>query len=170
MPLNAIMVVFICAALTGLINIGNSTAFGAIVSMLLEGFYSSYLLACGMRLYRRISGHIREPDAEAMLEQPYEWGPWHLTGYIGVANNIVACAYLILVVFFCYWPTTLPVNAENMNYSSLVLGSLAIFSFVYYLTRARKTYNGPVVEVQISQMRSHQGDIHLKKFRFSSRP
>jgi|SRR6186713_3503106 len=141
------MVVFICSALTGLINIGNSTAFAAIVSMLLEGFYSSYLLACALLLYRRFRGEIGEPNTNPTFEQPYQWGPWRLKGYLGIANNIFACAYLILIVFFCYWPSTLPVDATNMNYSSLVLGSLAIFSVVYYFVWAKKTYNGPIIEI-----------------------
>ncbi|KAF2240361.1 amino acid transporter [Trematosphaeria pertusa] len=148
-PLAAVVVVFIGGLLIGLINIGSTTAFNAVVSMALEAFYSSYLLACGILLYRRIRGDIRDPDTEPTKERPYEWGPWRLKGLLGTLNNIVACAYLLLVIFFGYWPTMLPVTAANMNWSSTVLGSVAIFSMGYYLLRARNGYTGPVVEVRL---------------------
>jgi hypothetical protein len=148
----AVVVVFVCSCLVSLINIGNTTAFNAVVSMVLEGFYTSYLLACGMLLYRRLKNDIREPNTEATSERPYEWGPWRLKGMFGTANNIVACAYLILIAFFSYWPTALPVNAANMNYSSAVLGGVAIFSIVYYYITARRSYVGPVVEVEVSHL------------------
>ena len=34
-----------------------------------------------------------------------------------------------------------------MNYSSLMCGAVAIFSLVYYFVRGKKTYKGPVVEL-----------------------
>lgn len=150
------LVVFTCAALIGLINIGSSTAFNDVVSLVLEGFYTSYFLACGMLR------EIREPDESDAIcytstdgatdNLHCQWGPWRLKGLPGVANNIVACVYLILIAFFSYWPATTPVTAATMNYSSLVLGVTAIGSIVYYFTTARKTYTGPVVEVKIEQV------------------
>lgn len=151
-PLAAVMVVFLSACLVGLINIGNTTAFSAVVSMVLQGFYTSYLLACGMLLYRRVRNDIREPNTESTNERPYEWGPWRLTGMIGIANNILACAYLVIIAFFSYWPTSSAVNPANMNYSSLVLGTVAIFSVTYYFATARRSYTGPVVEVELTQL------------------
>ena len=148
-PLAAIVVVFVCAALVGLINIGSSTAFNDVVSLVLEGFYSSYLMACSMLLYRRVRGDISDPDIENTLQAPYQWGPWRLKGYLGTINNIVACAYLILISWFSYWPTSTPVTPKTMNYSSLVLGVVAIASMVYYRAWPRKTYHGPVVEVKV---------------------
>ena len=35
-----------------------------------------------------------------------------------------------------------------MNYSCLVMGSVAILSGLYYLFRARETYKGPIVDVE----------------------
>jgi choline transport protein len=151
-PSVAVLVVFLWAAVLGLINIGNTTAFNAVVSLVLEGFYTSYLLACGMLLYRRCSGGMREPDGRGNMTGSYEWGPWRVRGLMGIVNNCIACGYLILLTFFSYWPTALPVTAANMNYSSLCLGVVAIFSMVYYVLWARKTYNGPIVEVQMDKI------------------
>lgn len=159
-PLTAVLVVFTCAALIGLINIGSSTAFNDVVSLVLEGFYTSYLLACGMLLYRRARGEIREPDeSDVECSNIYpddnprcKWGPWRLKGLPGIVNNVVACAYLILIAFFSYWPAMTPTTPATMNYSSLVLGATAIGSMAYYFIRARKTYTGPVVEIRIEQI------------------
>ena len=140
---------FICAVLISLINIGSSTAFNDVVSLVLEGFYTSYFLACSMLLYRRVRGDIGDPAAETSASVSIHWGPWCLTGYWGIANNVVACAYLILIAFFSYWPAVIPVSAATMNYSSLVLGVVAISSMIYYCIWARKTYRGPIVEVKL---------------------
>ena len=37
-----------------------------------------------------------------------------------------------------------------MNYSSLVMGFVAIMSGLYYVMRAHKTYSGPVVDLVVS--------------------
>ena len=149
-PLASVFVVFICGILISLINIGSSTAFNDVVSLVLEGFYTSYLLACGMLLYRRVRDEICDLDSETLSELQICWGPWHLKGPVGIANNIVACAYLILIAFFSFWPAATPVTAVTMNYSSLVLGIVTITSMVYYILWARKTYKGPIVEVKLS--------------------
>ena len=60
-----------------------------------------------------------------------------------------ACAYLILIAFFSYWPAVIPVSAATMKYSSLVLGFVAIASMIYYFIWARKTYRGPIVELRL---------------------
>ena len=148
-PLAAVVVVFVSAVLISLINIGSSTAFNDVVSLVLEGFYTSYLLACGMLLYRRIRGDIHDSEVEITTGSLLQWGPWCLRGCWGVANNVVACAYLILIAFFSYWPAVIPVSAATMNYSSLVLGAVAIASMLYYCVWARKTYRGPIVEVKL---------------------
>ena len=148
-PLAAVVVVFVSAVLISLINIGSSTAFNDVVSLVLEGFYTSYFLACSMLLYRRIRGEIHDSEVESSAEVPVHRGPWCLKGYWGIANNVVACAYLILIAFFSYWPAMIPVSAATMNYSSLVLGVVAIASMIYYYVWARKTYKGPIVEVKL---------------------
>lgn len=148
----AIFVVTILSALIGLINIGSSTAFNDVVSLIVEAFSMSYLVPCCLLLYRRIRGEIHENDSDLetlQAEPKLRWGKWRLKGWLGVANNMLACAYLIIVCFFAFWPAMKPVTAKNMNYSSLVLGSVVIASLAYYLLWARKTYRGPIVEVNV---------------------
>lgn len=76
------------------------------------------------------------------------WGPFRLPGLLGIGVNIFTIAYLILVVFFSFWPPLTPVTAQNMNYAIVGTGGVTIFSIVYYLLVARKVYNGPRIETQ----------------------
>lgn len=108
-------------------------------------------------LYRRVTGAIHMPSAgsppsPAALNQEtgeYEltWGPWHVSGWLGIANNVIACAYLIVIWFFGFFPPAMPVTAANMNYSSLVFGATLLYSIVYYFVWGKKQYNGPIVEI-----------------------
>lgn len=153
-PVYAIGVLVTACALLGLIQIGSTTAFEDVVSLVIEGCFSSYLCVLIPLLYHRIRGNIREADEDGHVAfdpdskvEGYTWGPWHIKGALGTAINAFAVLYLLLVGFFSFWPPTREVDAKSMNYSSLILGGIAILSVVYYLLWARKTYTGPIVEI-----------------------
>lgn len=153
-PVVSILVVTAFAALLALINIGNTTAFNDIVSLVLEGFYLSYLIAIGLLLWRRVRGDIAESAPESQptsesINPRMTWGPWRIKGALGIANNVIACAYLVVLSFFSFWPSVLPVTAVNMNYAVLVTGFVVIFSIIYYLIWARRIYHGPIVEIEL---------------------
>jgi choline transport protein len=153
----AILVVTTSAMLLGLINIGSTTVFNDVISLALEGLFSSYFIALILLLWRRIRGDIADdidsPDAvqaqTLQLEKQLRWGPWRVKGIAGTVINFVGCVYLFIMIFFCFWPATLPVKASNMNYSSLIWGTVVIGSLLYYVTSARKIYRGPIVEIGV---------------------
>jgi choline transport protein len=156
-PVVAILVVTVFAALLALINIGNSAAFNGTISLVLEGFYLSYLLAIGLLLWRRLRGDLDNPNSsltifnEAQVAEAYDrsltWGPWRLKGALGVANNVVAICYLTLIIFFSFWPSQMSPDLVHMNWAGVVTGGVAMFSVAYYLMFAKKSYTGPIVEV-----------------------
>ena len=74
------------------------------------------------------------------------WGPWHIPGIWGIAVNTFAILYLVVALFWSFWPSTLPVTAANMNYNILIFGGVVLLAAVYYFVIARHTYTGPVVE------------------------
>ena len=78
------------------------------------------------------------------------WGPWRIPGALGVVVNAFSCIYLIVALFWSFWPSELPVTAENMNYNVLLIGTVVLVAVVYYLIRGRKEYTGPVVEINYS--------------------
>jgi choline transport protein len=156
-PVYSVAATTLIACVLALVNIGSATAFNGIVSVSIAGLFSSYLLVASLLLYRRLTGGIVSAN-ELSTSSTYGsttagqgkiiWGPWRIPGILGVANNIFACTYLTFVLFFSFWPPSPHVNASNMNWSILVTCFVAGFSTLYYLVWARKTYHGPVVEVE----------------------
>ena len=80
------------------------------------------------------------------------WGPFHLPGWFGIANNAYACTYMIFVIFWSFWPPATPVSAETMNYSIVVTGGVVIFSMIWYVIRGRKEYHGPLIDDEVERI------------------
>lgn len=137
--------------LLSLIVLGSSTAFNELVGLTVTGLNSSYLIASGLLLYRRCTGGIL-PHHTSLAGKDSDdarlvFGPWYIPGMYGIAVNVFACVYEIVLIFFCMWPSELPVTADNMNYTALVTAAVMMFSMGYYYFWARRVYTGPVVEV-----------------------
>jgi hypothetical protein len=77
------------------------------------------------------------------------WGPWRFSPAIGIVVNILAIVYLIVVLFFSFWPPYTPIEIKDMNYSSVLLVGVMLFSVGYYFAFARKAYDGPIVETEL---------------------
>ncbi|CAH0041633.1 unnamed protein product [Clonostachys rhizophaga] len=133
-PTVAILIMTLLLMLLGLINIGSTTAFNAILSLAVVGLQTSYLMPICLVLWRRIA----VPDT-------LTWGPWRL-GKAGVAVNIVAILYLGFTCIFLLFPPYQPVTSQNMNYASVVLGGMIMLGGLYWFAFARKQYFGPLVE------------------------
>ena len=58
----------------------------------------------------------------------------------------------MIVMIFSFFPAVIPVTAASMNYSVLVLGAVAIFSLIYYWAWARRSYDGPIVEIKLQEL------------------
>jgi amino acid transporter len=176
-PVVAIIVVTIFAALLVLIYIGSYATFNDVISLTITGFYGSYFLPCAFLLYRRVKGHIlpydsqfpqrleqsapadetldKNPEIQATLDIDNEfsesrlaWGPFRLPGVFGIINNAYACVYMIFVIFWSVWPPATPVFANTMNYSIVVTGGVIILSSVWYVVRGNQEYRGPVDEMR----------------------
>ncbi|EQK99679.1 amino acid/polyamine transporter I [Ophiocordyceps sinensis CO18] len=139
-PVWAICTTSLLACLLGLINLGSTVVYNALVSVAISGLYSSYLISASLLLYRRCGKGIKNPDPRihSVLtcidgESGLAWGPWHLPGVYGIANNTFACIFMIIIWFFSFWPPAKPTSAATMNLSVVMTGSVVIFSAVYYL-------------------------------------
>lgn len=147
-PLYAIAVASIVPCGLTLINVGSLIAFNGVTSLALVGFYSTYFLSLILLLCRRLGSSIRSPGPTGDTAGcGLIWGPWHVPGWLGVANNALSCAYLLVIWSFGFFPSSLPVTQTNMNYSSVVFGATVMYSLVYYVIWARKSYDGPVIEI-----------------------
>lgn len=150
-PLATVVLTSAVSCLLGLINIGSAVAFNDVVSLTLNGSYSSYLLCCGLLLWRRCTGFIKSPSERVDMPGTFElfWGPFKVPGVFGITVNIIACVYSIIILFFSFWPPATPTTAATTNYSVLMTGGVLLFSVIYYLLHARKIYTGPVLENEI---------------------
>ncbi|KAH8707012.1 amino acid/polyamine transporter I [Phaeosphaeriaceae sp. PMI808] len=147
-PVNTIWITALVSALLSFIALDSYVAFNNIVNLSIGGLYASYFIVCVLLLWRRLQG-IRPYNANAAMVGPesLQWGPWKVPGMLGVVNNLFACAYILVLWFFSFWPGSAKVNAETMNFSSVTFGGTVIFAIVWYYMRGRKTYRGPIIEV-----------------------
>jgi amino acid transporter len=135
-PTTSILATTFFLALLGLINIGSTSAFNAILSLATVGLQISYLMPIILLLWRR----ARSPST--LL-----YGPFQL-GKAGFSINIVAVLYLTFTCIFLLFPPYQPVTPQNMNYASLVLGVVLVFSIFYWIWRGGKRYSGPIIELE----------------------
>ncbi|KAM0331930.1 hypothetical protein ACHAPQ_005833 [Fusarium lateritium] len=151
-PVYAVLCTAVISILLSLINIGSPVAFQNVTSLSISCLYSSYLIAASLLLYRRTTKGFALPgstDLPALANTSgaeLVWGPFHIKGALGIANNVFTMCYLIVVGFFSFFPPMVDPTVDMMNYSVVVTGGLVIFSVIYYFIWARKEYNGPIVE------------------------
>ncbi|RYN36518.1 hypothetical protein AA0119_g4934 [Alternaria tenuissima] len=133
-PLSAIAVTSVFLILIGLLNIGSTTAFNAIVSLGTVALYISYLMPIVLIFYRRIA------RPSSLL-----YGPFRL-GKLGIAINLVSIVYTVYVSIFLLFPPYQPVTAQNMNYAPVVLGGVLILSAVWWFIKGKNEFVGPVMD------------------------
>lgn len=150
-PVATIIATTITSTLLSLIILGSSTAFNNIVSIAVTGLSASYVLAIGLLLWRRTTGGIRHSplSGSQLTNTPgfeLSWGPWHIPGIVGPAVNLFAIIYVLVILFFSFWPPDVPVDGAKMNYTILVTGAVLIFSVTWYLAWGRRDYKRPLID------------------------
>ncbi|CAO3641524.1 unnamed protein product [Cunninghamella blakesleeana] len=76
-----------------------------------------------------------------MPKGPFNLGKW------SIPCNLFAVLWLTFFTVILCLPSVLPVSAESMNYSSLMIGSLFVFSITFWFYKGRYTFKGPVTNV-----------------------
>jgi choline transport protein len=133
-PVRMILLVFLLQLLLGFIYLGSTTAFNAVLSMAVLGMYLSYALPI---VYMLFYGR----GTDKVQPAPFRMG--HKTGAV---VNVVALCWLVLAMFFSTWPNFYPVQADTMNYSTVVMVGWLVVGLGFYVVRGRKIYNGPNTE------------------------
>lgn len=151
--MNSIVLTVIISGILALINIGSSVALEDVVSMAVSGLYLSYLMVSILLLWRRLNGDISQQDGseDGIINVPgarLVWGTFHCPGMWGTAINALAILYIVIVVFFSFWPAEMHPSVEEMNWSVLGIGGCSIIAVVYYFARARHIYVGSSRELQ----------------------
>ncbi|KAK1140791.1 hypothetical protein N8T08_009897 [Aspergillus melleus] len=142
-PVWAIILSAAVDCLLGLIYFGSTAAFNSFTGVATICLSTSYGLPIFISLLR---------GREAIKESTFSLGRF---GY--AINILTICWILLAVVLFCM-PVSLPVDAESMNYASVVFAGFAVISIGWYVVYARKHFTGPPVSgeqmAELSQVMS----------------
>ncbi|KAM3434969.1 hypothetical protein MY4824_005122 [Beauveria thailandica] len=132
-PVNAVVMSTVISILLSLINVGSTVAFNSLVSLGSGTLMVSYIVCIGCFMWRRCAG-------EAIPPAKFSLGAWALP------VNIAAMCYLSLVFIVAFFPAVpLPLlDAESMNWSSLIFTIVVIWAMAYYFIWSRHVYEGPV--------------------------
>ena len=134
-PLNAVMVSLVATSLLSLINIGSTTALNAILALTVVSLLSSYMIVISLVILKRVRG------------QPLPVRRFDL-GRAGLPINILAMCYLAPIFVFAFFPATITVEAESMNWAIVMFGGIMGFALFWYAIWGRKEYLPPVALVK----------------------
>ncbi|KAI1173213.1 putative GABA permease [Nemania sp. FL0916] len=145
LPTTAVFATLIISVLLSLVSLGSTIALNALLSLVVAGIHSSYLLACALLLWRRTTGFF-QPYVAGVDPDPgvISWGPWRVPEPLGTINNIFACLYSLFLLFWSFWPQYTPTKPDTANWSILVFGFVILLSIVWYYARAKHYFKGPI--------------------------
>ena len=154
--MNAIAVTVIVSCLLALLNLAGPIVFNDIVSLTVSSLLLSYFLVCALLLWRRCTGFMsyNAPVFQTIVigdessVPELSWGPWHLRGALGILINVLSCAFLAVTIFFSFWPPEVNPTPSTMNMSVLMFGATTLFATIWYVVQGKKTYQGPVIELE----------------------
>ncbi|ORZ14661.1 amino acid/polyamine transporter I [Absidia repens] len=73
-------------------------------------------------------------------------GPFKL-GKFSLPINYIAVIWIIFFSVILCIPQHTPVTPENMNWASLMIGAVVLFSLFFWIVRGRKFYKGPMQNI-----------------------
>lgn len=117
-----------------LINVGSTTALGAIVSIGTAAIVISYTIPIILILRKRL------------VHEPIPFGPWSLGRY-GLAVNLYGALFGFFISIIALFPTTIPVTATNMNYAGPILVVFTSIAGLDWCIRGKHAFKGPLREM-----------------------
>ncbi|KAG9233486.1 amino acid transporter-like protein [Amylocarpus encephaloides] len=141
------------ACLLALIILGSAVAFNDVVSLTINGLYTSYLIGNSLLLYRRVTGGIRpynsinEGLSNVAGSDSLTWGPFRIPEPLGTIINAFGCVFMVIILFFSFWPTVMDPELSVVNFSSVMMVGTMTIACIYYLVWGKKSYTGPVIEI-----------------------
>jgi choline transport protein len=130
-PINCIFFSLVILVIIAIINIGSTAALNTIFALINGATSLSYALSVICILIKRLKGEQLPPSRFSM-------------GKFAVPIDMFAFAYVVTAAVAILFPVSLPVNAQDMNWSCVMFGGVFIIADVDYLVRGRKHYVEPV--------------------------
>ncbi|KAL1895024.1 hypothetical protein Sste5346_005444 [Sporothrix stenoceras] len=147
MPMNAVLLSGTFVSLYGLIFIGSSTAFSAMVSANILFLQTTCAIPQAIVLWRGRDNVLPER--------------WFNLGRFGAPINVIAVAWVLFVDVIACFPTAMPVTPSNMSYVSVVTTGLTGFVIILWFTSKRGVFQGPRVD-ESKLLQRRMAAIHLE--------
>ncbi|EIW80594.1 APC amino acid permease [Coniophora puteana RWD-64-598 SS2] len=140
-PVMAVWMVVVVAALLGLLSFAGEQAINAVFGMAIVALYIAF---SGPIAARVLAARRGLDEAERFRPGPFHMGPW------GVPVDLVALTFMVCMIIVFLFPASPGTTAANMNYAVVVLG--ATFALVvgwYYcpVYGGVHWFRGPVANV-----------------------
>lgn len=139
-PLRTVWLITVTNILLSLINLGSEVAIQAIFSACAIATDWSYVVAIGAYLFNGDKFGV-------------EKGPFNMGRFSKIVNAYAIIWTVVVSVVFIS-PNYLPVTAENMNYTILLLGFGFIGAGGWWILGARNFYHGPATGSHLSASNS----------------
>ncbi|OAG41368.1 hypothetical protein AYO21_04310 [Fonsecaea monophora] len=152
-PINSTILTGVFLACYGAIYIGSTNAFNSFISLSILGMNMTYVIPQAI-VFLRGRDKVLPP-------RQFSLGPW-----LGPCCNAFSCVWVFFVgILFCF-PLTRPVTKDNMNYLSVVLSGLCLFTLVCWYAGKRKTFTGPNIDligINLVQSNGRQAPDDMKE-------
>lgn len=134
LPLNSIcFCVFVCIAI-GAIQLGSTLALNAFGGALVMCFYASYSVPILALLINR--------------RRSFPAKRYFSLGKFGPVINVVAVAWMVMMLVWLCFPTYIPVDAASMNYSVVVFAGMVFICGINWVVNSRKHYVVPLERIE----------------------
>ncbi|KAF8909269.1 amino acid/polyamine transporter I [Gymnopilus junonius] len=130
-PVNAVWFVIGASAVCGVLGF-SETALTSLAGSSVIGLYTSYATPIFLRI---TSGRNR------LAPGPFSLGRW------AVPVGAIAVAWVSFIIVMLFFPPGQLTNAQEMNYSVVIIMAVFIFASISWVFSARKWFRGPVRNV-----------------------
>lgn len=148
-PLQALGLTNLVVLIFGLIFLGSSSAFNAIVSASVVALGLSYGIPVAINCLR---GRKMLPSTRSFVLP--EWFAWFA--------NLLGVAYVILTTVLFVFPPELPVTGSNMNYCIVAFAIVLLISVIQWFVDGRKNYHGPKVELDDQVLTAVDSPVNIR--------
>ncbi|QSZ30165.1 hypothetical protein DSL72_004685 [Monilinia vaccinii-corymbosi] len=134
LPLNALYLTMACVILFGLVFLGSSSAFNAIVSASVVALGVSYAIPVAVNCIR---GRKCLPETRAFkLSEPVGW-----------ICNLIGIAYVMITTVLFLFPPELPVTGSSMNYCVVAFLFVFVIALIQWFIDGKQNFTGPRIDV-----------------------
>ena len=145
-PLNSLILTTVLVIIFGLIFLGSSVAFNAILSASVVALGVSYAIPPAINCLR---GRSQLPATR----------PFKLGEPLGWFCNLLGIAYAIVTTVLFLFPPAIPVDGSSMNYCIVAFAIVLIISTLTWIFDGRRNYKGPQIELVGGQHMGEDFDV-----------